>query len=263
MRGADTLAIGYVHPHEVSALFMQSVVNLMVADHGRGSKRRLEATIAVGSGPRIASARNDVVRTFLRSSAEWLLMIDTDMVFAPSAVDRLLEVADPTHRPIVGGLCFGGGRGGRLFPTLYRLRPTSDGHPEPVEVVEDYPEDTLVRVDATGAAFLLMHRATLKRIGRTYGGDRMDGPAPWFIEGSVYKGLSFGEDWAFCMRAKELGIAVHVHTGVEIGHVKPVVLGSEQFAAFRAKRDAIGLEGILAEHRELLTGAPDREREAV
>src|SRR5450756_755286 len=50
-----------------------------------------------------------------------------------------------------------------------------------------------------------MHRSTLLTIGAKYGK-----PAPWFSEGTIYKGLTFGEDWAFCMRAKDLGIPIYV-----------------------------------------------------
>lgn len=232
---AESFVLGYVHPGQVSAQFMQSVMDLFIADENRGSRSRLVrrgAILAVGSGPRIASARNDVVRGFLRTSAEWLLMVDTDMVFTPADVDALFQVADPVERPLVGGLCFGGGRAGIVFPTLYVLQPPIDGAP-PVRVVENYPDDALCRVDATGAAFLLGHRSVYEPMGEHYGE-----PAPWFVEGTVYHGLSFGEDWAFCMRAKDMGVPLYVHTGVKIGHMKAQVLDERSFRIQQIENEA-------------------------
>lgn len=249
---SETLALGYVHPGHVDAHFMQSVVNTLATDSHRTPPRILRggAVIAVGSGPRIAEARNQVVESFLKGSqADWLLMIDTDMVFAVEAVDKIMEAADPETRPIIGGLCFGGGRSGVMFPTMYRLRK-AEPNQSPVEVIEDYPEDALCEVDATGAAFLLIHRGVLENMGKVYEGS----PYPWFLEGSVYKGTKFGEDWAFCMRAKEAGYPIYVHTGCKIGHVKPQVLDEDAWLAFKAKKEIVGEAGVAQAFKEKIMG---------
>lgn len=253
-----SLSIGYAHPGTVPHEFTQSLLGLLMADHARGDDTRLlggaGAQIAVQSGPRIAWARNEIVRTFLeRTESDWLLMVDSDMVFRPDALDLLLEAAHPSRAPIVGGLCFGGGRSGIMFPTLYRLRrPDEEG--DPVVLIEDYPTDALCRVDATGAAFLLMHRGALRRMEQRF----EDTTYPWFIEGSVYKGVQFGEDWAFCMRAKVLGIPVYVHTGAKIGHVKSTILDETAWTAYRERKRAIGQAAIEDEHRRRLMVGPER-----
>jgi hypothetical protein len=249
---SESLALGWVHPGEVSGLFMQSVLGLLMADEQRGEHSRVlrnGGTIGVTSGPRIASARNEIVTHFLeRTTAEWLLMIDSDMTFTPADVDLLFSVADPDERPVVGGLCFGGGRSGLMFPTLYRLVP-GDENRDPIETIMDYPPDALCKVDATGAAFLLMHRSVLVKIGEHFGP-----PHPWFAEGTVYRTMAFGEDWAFCMRAKALDIPIYVHTGAKIGHVKPMLLDEDAYTAYRARREEIGDGGIAQAYQEKLTG---------
>ena len=53
-----------------------------------------------------------------------------------------------------------------------------------------------------------------------------DMAAPWFRESAFGAALSLlGEDLTFCLRCAAAGIPVHVHTGVQFGHVKPVMLG--------------------------------------
>ena len=231
----ESLALAWIHPGEVSGLFMQSVTNYLLDDSIRGKDARMTGgrggTIGIMSGPRIAAARNQVVNSFLtETKAEWLLMVDSDMVFSTQDVDTLFEVADPEDVPIVGGLCFGASLNGQMFPTLYIFRnpeDTEDGHP--VQKVYDYPDYGLCEVDGTGAAFLLMHRDCLKKIGEAFKGN-----APWFCEGTVYKGMEFGEDMAFCARAKALEYKIHVHTGAKIGHVKPQIMDE---AAYKRSKD--------------------------
>lgn len=248
----ESLALAYVHPGHVDAHFMQSIVNVLVDDSHRQNPRVLRggSYIAIGSGPRIAEARNQCVLSFLNEcQAAWLLMIDTDMVFPVSALDKIMEAADPETAPIIGGLCFGGGRSGVMFPTMYRLvKP--ELNESPVQTIEEYPPDAMCEVDATGAAFLLIHRSVLQKMGETY----KDSPYPWFLEGSVYKGTKFGEDWAFCMRAKTEGFPIHVHTGVKIGHVKPQVLDEDGWLAFKAKKNEIGEAGVQQNFKRKIMG---------
>jgi len=78
-----------------------------------------------------------------------------------------------------------------------------------------------VKVSATGAACLLMHRDALELVRKTSN----DPAAPWFRETSVGAPLALmGEDMTFCLRCQAAGIPVHVHTGVRAGHMKTVMI---------------------------------------
>jgi hypothetical protein len=237
------LALGWITAGQVEGLFMQSVTNLLLADASKGNQSRIThgagGTSVLFSGPRIAHARNQLVGSFLKTDSDWLLMLDTDMVFKPEDVDALFEVADKDTCPIVGGLYFAGGLGGTMFPQMFLL-PENPG--EDMRRVLDYPESGLCSVDATGAGFLMVHRSVLEKMGELF-----KGPYPWFVEGSVYGNVAFGEDWAFCLRAWAMDIPVHVHTGIKLGHIKPHVLDEEMYWAYRAKGTD---EEILAKTKE-------------
>ena len=241
----ESLAIGWLYPGDVSGLFMQSVTNYILEDARRGKDSRMGygrgGTIGIMSGPRIAHGRNILVDAFLKETrADWLLMVDSDMVFDAEDIDTLFEVANPDDCPIVGGLCFGATANGMMFPTLYIFQnpeDTEDG--SPVQKVWDYPDYGLCEVDGTGAAFLLMHRNTLDKMGETFAGAN-----PWFAEGTVYRGLAFGEDMAFCARAKSLDIPIHVHTGAKIGHIKPQVMDEDAYRRFRTRLKDEGTESL-------------------
>ena len=215
-----SVLVAYCHPGTVSGPFHESLLNT-VTSH----PELIVGHIGITSGPRIASARNKMVEAFLTHDREpeWLWMLDTDMVFPADTLPRLLDVADTLH-PIVGGLCFGG-RTDDIFPTLYRLVDPAENEGRPIETIYNFPDDALVKVDATGAACLLIHRRVLENIYRSF-----PGPHHWFSE-SVYNGMEFGEDWTFCLRAQQMGHPIHVHTGIPIGHVKPRIIGINDFRA--------------------------------
>ena len=88
---ADHVVFGYCHGQFTAAEFTASMLALAI----EGSTP-LAGVIAWESGPNISTARNQIVNKFLTTSdAAWLVMADTDMVFAPDAADRLIAAADP------------------------------------------------------------------------------------------------------------------------------------------------------------------------
>jgi GT2 family glycosyltransferase len=205
--------IGYVHPGWVRAEFCASL--LAVCMEGT---TRIRTVIALESGPNISRARNLIARDFLEDGlAPWLLMADTDMWFAADALDQLSAAADPVERPVVGGLCWSLDAGQR-YATMYELAETGGGQIAFTRY-KDWPDDTVMRVSATGAGFLLIHRGALEKVAA--GGDVA---APWFRESAVGPMALMGEDLTFCLRCAAAGIPVHVHTGVKIGHMKTTML---------------------------------------
>ena len=207
--------IGYVHPGLVRAEFTASLLGICLE-----GKTRIRTVVALESGPNISTPRNLIVRDFLEDGlAPWLFMCDTDMWMPAGTVDRLIAAADPVERPVVGGLCWSLDKGER-FPTMYELTEKDTGGLT-FRRYRDWPEDTVMRVSATGAASLLMHRDALEKVAATSG----DAAAPWFRETGVGAPMALmGEDMTFCLRCAAAGIPVHVHTGVKIGHMKTTML---------------------------------------
>src|SRR5258707_2607111 len=98
---ADHAVIGFCHPGTVRAEFCASLISTAVE-----GKTPLDAVLMLESGPNISTARNKICADFLTRPAPWLLMVDTDMVFAADALDRLIDAADPAKRPLLGALCW-------------------------------------------------------------------------------------------------------------------------------------------------------------
>jgi hypothetical protein len=227
------VCLAWIDGGTVSGWFMASVTNMLALDH------RLDGHIVgdqgdqihIQSSPRIHEARNQVVDHFaaLPQQPEWLLMIDSDMTFEPDLIYKMLRVAHPERVPILGGLCFAGGRVHEPFPTIYRLleERVDERSYYSLDKVHDYPRDTLVQVGATGAACLLVHRQVFATMKNAFGklSDGRPNRSPWFAEDvSGLKGEGWGEDTVFCLRANALGIPVHVDTRIKVGHVKEVII---------------------------------------
>ena len=205
--------LGYVSGGWVRAEFLGSVLN---AVSGPDSDPAIGGVISSSAGPLLALGRNLLVEQFLSYDLEWLCSVDTDIVFATDAVSRLLKDADPIHRPIVSALYYIFEDGVKM-PAAYENcseDETLDIHP-----IEDYVEDSVMRVFGVGAGFLLVHRSVFETIRKDSAGERC-----WFREG-VIAGRDFGEDMSFCIRAAISRFPVHVNTGVQVGHIKSAQLG--------------------------------------
>jgi hypothetical protein len=222
------VALGYVHSDTRASCFDDSRDaliahdrahdGLLAHDHGRMSVR-------CGTDGLVA-ARNTVAAQVVASPVDWLLWIDSDMGFAADALYQLLAVADPTERPIVGGLCFTSrqyahdgmfGYRTRPQPTIYDWRQGDDGQPRFLSMPM-YPVDHVLQVAGTGSAFILIHRSVFERIAEEMG-------PTWYDRTPGTDGKPLGEDISFCVRAAALQFPIHVHTGVRTTHFKQQWVG--------------------------------------
>lgn len=241
-RKDEKVVVGYCHPGNVHAAFHESLLDLLVYDvafnkrivHGGGR-------LAMQASANLSGPRNEVVKQFLEyGKADWLWFVDTDMVFAPDTLERLLEHADPVKAPIVGGLCFTTNQG-QLSPTLYGL--TGDEEDPTVIRFNEWPPDAMFQVAATGTGCLLIHKTVFERmidfVNPGTGKKGFNAAFPWFQE-TTHNDQPVSEDITFCWRAGILNIPVHVNTGIHIGHVKEhqltLDLYLEQYSATEARQ---------------------------
>jgi len=227
---------GSYEPH-----FVQSWTHLLAWDANHyGRIVGGGASIALGT-TNVAHGRNQITRTFWEDTdADWLWWIDTDMQFAPDTLDRMIEAADPTDRPILGALCFSFNQGEsqEIIPTLYGLVDGPEGQPVPARAFSLPEPDGVHHVWATGTGCLLVHRRVVDAVfhhrpdpeGQAWG----ETSWPWFkFSDWTVENLPdvMGEDLTFCARANAAGFPVHVDTRIEVGHVKPVVIDRRSYEA--------------------------------
>lgn len=175
----------------------------------------IDSIIHRRSGANLPMARNWQVRTFLNETeAEWLWFIDADMGFDVSALSKLLDVAHPTLAPMVGGICFGRNEDGMIWPIAMRFKSDT----QTFQRLHTYEYQGLMPVDATGAAFFIVHRSVLEKLNEEY-----EEPHKWFGLGAL-EGREISEDILFCMRVRAAGYPIYIDTRVETEHVKTINL---------------------------------------
>lgn len=248
--------------------------SMLIFDASTHQHTAIGGSILAKGSPRLANVRCTEIADFLRDPqydhCQWFLSTDADMDWEHDALCQLLgaayggdENADP-NEPIyhmVGGLCFAGGPH-EIKPTVYAAEQSEDGAAT-TTIAWDYPRDAIVECAGTGAAFVIIHRQLLLHMAQPHptgfgtfpNGDR--NPTPWFAEG-IHAGREFGEDIAFCQRARALGYKIAVNTSTKVKHWKKAALTEEVYDARRLAAQYAGnaseeafLGEAIAEYRRL------------
>lgn len=176
--------------------------------------------------------RNECIQ---RMQGDWLLFIDDDMVWDPDAIGRLVQAREEHDLDMLGALCYR--RSPPHQPTLFmREGPTWGNY----NYLERWDDD-IIEVDATGMAFIVIHKRVFERIAGT---DMppldvragMKPPNFFRWEGAL------GEDLRFCQDARAAGCRIWVDTRLEIGHVGERVIRRREFLIEHALRDQLELE---------------------
>lgn len=224
------VTIAWIHPGNVSSAFAFSTMRTLVYEIGTTGKcpGLLVERVAAGQ---IVRGRNEIVREFLSREGDWLLFIDSDMGFAPDALQTLLVSAETHNADVMGALCFAQRRARpteydtqaercEQVPTTYRWVETEDT--AGFQVITDYARNAVMEVAATGAAFILIRRTVLETIQTKYGNH-------WFDQIQHPKRSDpFGEDFSFFCRVAAVGGIAAVNTAVKTSHDKGGVFLDEQ-----------------------------------
>lgn len=158
----------------------------------------------------IYSSRNELARQAIEGGYDYVLWLDSDMVFERDTLQRLMADLDAGH-DIVTGLYF---RRVRPYSPVLFSRLEIEGKVCWSEGVEDYL-DGIFEVAGCGFGCVLMRTSVLREIYEA------DGPV-WFSPiGNV------GEDCAFCIRARANGRRIFCDPTVKCGHVSHDIVTEE------------------------------------
>lgn len=233
-----TFALGWITSRDEDHMFTMSGWGSMWYDLRHGFAQ-FRATIGMISSPRLANARNELVKEYLRTKdvdglpMSYLLMSDADMTWEDDAIHTAIALSQKHDYPVLGGLCYAG-RPSSPFATIYEAIEVLDERsgrklPSTRRWEGEIPYDEVMNVGATGTGWLLLHRNLLQAMAQPHPngfGTRPDGrlnDAIWFED----YGGAFGEDVAFCMKARAIGARIGVATQLEIGHRKTVTMDRE------------------------------------
>lgn len=218
---SGSLAIGWCDPGNVDSFFMSSIVSAI------SNINKIEGIEGLGFvqivGNQIAKQRSDLLAQFEESGLEWLLWIDSDIMFDVNHIKMLWEAKDAVKRPVVSGIYF---ITFEPFMSLYRPMPcifkfkNNEIGNQPVHPLPDPSEDTLIPIDAAGMGFTLMHKSVAKKLREVYGN------TTFAIEiGDKH----ISEDVSFFWKLKELNIPVYAHNLCRLTHIKRFMLDDNYY----------------------------------
>ena len=179
-------------------------------------KKEGECAIAFQMGSLIYMARNELAMKAIHMGADYILWLDSDMVFEPDLMTRLFESLKANDADFVSGLYFK--RFPPYEPVVYSKFDIVDDEII-AEKMTEVPE-TVTAVGGVGFGCVLMSTALALAVYNEY--NTMFAPI-----GNV------GEDIAFCYRAQTLGYKVLLDPSIRCGHVGHYVITEDLFNAFR------------------------------
>jgi hypothetical protein len=150
--------------------------------------------------------RELIVRHALRSNADFLLMIDDDIIAPADTIVKLLSVFDSDDGcALVGGLYYS--RDG--------LRPMAVADWDPANTTFAYTPaftDAPVPVAGVGFGCVLVKCSVFQELNEPYF------PAQVFLEETARRVRVCNEDYLFCHRVARLNRRAYLHAGVRLGH---------------------------------------------
>ena len=169
----------------------------------------------------IYHARTSLCKMALEAGADYVLWLDSDVIFEPDLMERLME--DIQGRDMVTAVYHG--RRPPFKPVIWKTI-TTGLLPENmvVEQYDDYPEDGLFEIAACGFGAVLMKIGVIADVAATF--HQTFSPLP-----------GLGEDLSFCVRARNCGLKIWCDPKLQIGHKGSTIINQNTFRAFRARME--------------------------
>jgi glycosyltransferase involved in cell wall biosynthesis len=170
-------------------------------------------------GANIAQNRTNGIKTATEKyDTKWVFFVDDDMVVPPDCIIRMIEA----DKDIVSGFCVL--RKKPFTPCAWMHDPDN---PKFYKSISEWPDDSLIKVDAVGGACMLVKTEVFRHIKR-----------PWFHFYSD-RDMDMGEDIFFCRKAKRKGYDIWLDTGLIIGHVGDCAYTIYDYLGYREQQESL------------------------
>ena len=196
---------------QVPAPFCQSLAMI---------KKVGEVSLAMQMGSLIYTSRNNLATRAIQMESDYVLWLDSDMVFEPELLIRLMDTLKKTESDIVTGLYFR--RVPPHTPVLFdklemhgSICSWTEFHEIPAEPFE---------VGGCGFGCVLMNTGVFFDVQSKHG--NMFAPI-----------ANTGEDLAFCWRARDCGYKIICDPSIICGHVGYQIVDDEFYEHYHVIRD--------------------------
>jgi len=152
-------------------------------------------------------ARNKIMEEFLETDMNYLLFIDSDMIWEPDSLELAYNLIQHPMVDIVTGIYFT--KGAPHLPVIRKLDLDAGCY----NIYMEWGNQPF-EVDGSGMGFMLISREVLEKMKQPF--------CTW--DGG------FAEDLNFCLKAKkDYGFRIWAHPGIKLGHIGSKVVTNFDF----------------------------------
>ena len=178
-----------------------------------------DCVLAMQMGSLIYTSRNSLATKALQSEADYVFWLDSDMVFEPDTLIRMMDTLQKNDLDILTGLYFR-----RVPPYTPVLFSKLDKR---TETIFDWAEpkelpDHLFEVEGCGFGCVLMKVDPFIDVQARFG--NMFAPI-----------ANTGEDLAFSWRARQCGYKIWCDPSIELGHVGYIQSSRQFYESYKAQ----------------------------
>lgn len=178
-----------------------------------------EVAIAFQVGSLVYSSRNELSKKAIQMGVDWILWLDSDMVFNSDTLIKMMDICEEKSLDILSGLYFR--RVSPFSPVLYKSLNITDEGCDWAEFTEIPTE--LFKADGIGFGCVLMKSDVLMDVAGKFG--NLFAPI---------KGV--GEDLSFCWRARECGYEIYCDPSIELGHVGHTIITRQVWDTLKGQK---------------------------
>lgn len=180
-----------------------------------------ECALAMQMGSLVYDSRNALAVEAINRGTDFVLWLDSDMVFTPDLLERMLASLKENQADILTGVYYR--RLPPYTPVLFdRLELREDGVVEAEKTVNI--KDGVHEVAGCGfGAVLMRSEVILSVLGKT---------------GGLFTPThGIGEDLSFCLRARQTGYKIICDPTITLGHVGHTIITKQFYDAYTAGRE--------------------------
>jgi len=192
-----------VPTRDMTAAAISGRLALLLVDLAR---RPESPAIEIVPGYPVDRVRNLICARFLESDADYLLMIDDDVVPPATILDMARRDKD-----VVAGLCYAFVPFLGYYSVAYPPGGEDGARAQRLGIGRDLEFRGLLEVELVGSACMLVHRRVLEALDPPYFKMELDDDR-LHIEDS--------EDFTFCRKVREAGFSIWLDTDQPCGHHK-------------------------------------------
>lgn len=176
-----------------------------------------DCMLSMKAGSLIYTARNDLATQSVKEDVDYVFWLDSDMVFAPDTLVRMLKTVQENDIDILTGLYFR--RVPPFSPVIFDrldIKPNGVCSFSSFETIPDH----LFEVGGCGFGCVLMTPEVFMSVLSRHG--NMFSPIG-----------NNGEDVAFCWRARNCGYKIYCDPSIICGHVGHTVIDDQFYKAYK------------------------------